>query len=242
MVLTKLALANFTHRKVRVFLTVAAIALSVSLVVSVTSGYASAESAAFKFLSLYMGSHDAQLTRTGDLRGGIRESVCDELLADPDVKGLIRRLEMESGLLDLSGKPILGRRANVTGIRRPDDTRVNQMNILEGNWFDGSTGNVAVIDQIAAHLLKTGDPQKTDDNSPSLHVGDTFVLPGVQGNLSLRIVAVVHKPAILANVIPSIYVPLATLQKFTMPDEPPQVTRVLVDLKDSADEKQFGER
>jgi len=57
----------------------------VSLVVSVTSGYASIEAAAFKFLSLYMGAHDAQLTRTGDLRGGIPESICDGLLADQDV-------------------------------------------------------------------------------------------------------------------------------------------------------------
>ena len=90
MVLTRLALSNFSTRKVRVVLTIAAIALSVSLVVSVTSGYASVEAAAFKFLSMYMGTHDAQLTRTGDLRGGIRESVCDELVADPDVKGVLR--------------------------------------------------------------------------------------------------------------------------------------------------------
>src|SRR3982751_5396455 len=127
MVLTKLALSNFSTRKVRVVLTIAAIALSVSLVVSVTSGYASVEAAAFKFLSLYMGTHDAQLTRQGDLRGGIRESICDELIADPDVKGIVRRLEMESGRLDQSDKPILGRPANVYGIKRPDDKRVERM-------------------------------------------------------------------------------------------------------------------
>src|SRR5215813_4176082 len=99
MVLSKLALSNFSAHKIRVVLTIAAIALSVSLVVSVTSGYASAESAALKFLSLYMGTSDAQITRVGDNRGGFRESICDELLADPDVKGIIRRLYMESGLL-----------------------------------------------------------------------------------------------------------------------------------------------
>src|SRR3954468_6858197 len=104
MVLTRLALSNFTTRKVRVVLTIAAIALSVSLVISVTSGYASAEAAAFKFLSMYMGSHDAQITRVGDVRGGVRESVCESLLADPDVKGILRRLEMENGLLDTNGK------------------------------------------------------------------------------------------------------------------------------------------
>ena len=51
--------SNFAVRKIRVALTVAAMALSVSLVVSVTSGYASLEEAAFKFLSQYMGGTDA---------------------------------------------------------------------------------------------------------------------------------------------------------------------------------------
>ena len=47
MVLARLALSNLLTRKVRTALTVAAIALSVSLVVSVTSGYASLEAAVF---------------------------------------------------------------------------------------------------------------------------------------------------------------------------------------------------
>src|SRR5947199_8552873 len=122
MVLTRLALSNFSTRRVRVVLTIAAIALSVSLVVSVTSGYASVEAAAFKFLSIYMGTHDAQLTRTGDLRGGIPEKICDELIADPDVKGVLRRLEMECGVLDLTGQPIARRPANTLGTNRPEDT------------------------------------------------------------------------------------------------------------------------
>src|SRR3954468_9096955 len=242
MVLYKLALANFTHRRIRVALTIAAIALSVSLVVSVTSGYASAEAAAFKFLSLYMGQHDAQLTRTGDLRGGIRESVCDQLIADPDVKGIVRRLEMESGLLDLNGKPITGRAANVFGIKRPEDTKVDRMEMHEGKWFDSADGDVVVVDQAAARIIKTGEPRNTDEKAPMLHVGDTFTLPGVNGTLPLKVVGIVHKPGILASIIPTIYLPLRTLQKFAMPDEPPQVTRVLVDLRDGADAKQFGER
>ena len=123
MILPKLALSNLTTRKVRVALTIAAIAPSVSLVVSVTSGYASVEAAAFKFLSTYMGNFDAQLTKNGDLRGGIRESVCDELLADTDVNSVVRRLEMESGLLDTKGKPILGRPANIFGVKPGRQTR-----------------------------------------------------------------------------------------------------------------------
>ncbi len=242
MILPRLALSNLTNRKVRVALTIAAIALSVSLVVSVTSGYASVEAAAFKFLSTYMGNFDAQLTKSGDLRGGIRESVCDELLTDTDVKGVVRRLEMESGLLDTSGKPILGRPANVFGIKRPDDKRVENMEMEAGKWFDASDSHDAVIDQAAARLIKTGDPKNVDDKSPSLKVGDTFLLPGTSGTLEFRVTGIVHKPGILAAVTPTIYVPLQTLQKFTMPDEPPQVTRIQIDLKESADAKTFADR
>src|SRR2546423_128680 len=241
MVLTKLALSNFTTRKVRVVLTIAAIALSVSLVVSVTSGYASVEAAAFKFLSLYMGTHDAQLTRTGDLRGGIPEKICDELLADPDVKGVLRRLEMESGLLDLTGKPVPGRPANVFGINRPEDKRVERMELEAGQWFNTSSGDQAVVDQAAARIIKTGDPKNFDEKT-RLAIGDPFELPGVHGKLKLRVAGIVHKPGIMAAVTPTIYVPLQTLQQFAMPDQEPQVTRVMIDLKDNADAKAFGHR
>ena len=40
----------------------AAIALSVSLVVAVTSGYATVESMAYRFVNRYMGTADAMLT------------------------------------------------------------------------------------------------------------------------------------------------------------------------------------
>ena len=59
---------------------------------------------------------------------------------------------------------------------------------------------------------------------------------------ALKVGGVVHKPAILANVAPSLYLPLETLQEFVMPGQPPQVTRIMIDLKDNADAQAFGER
>ena len=59
MVLRRLAISNLLTHRVRTALTVAAIALSVSLVVAVTSGYASAEGAAHHYLNKYLGSADA---------------------------------------------------------------------------------------------------------------------------------------------------------------------------------------
>ena len=61
MLLRKLAISNFAVRKARVVLTIAAIAMSVSLVVAVTSGYASVEAAARKFLAQFLGSWDAEI-------------------------------------------------------------------------------------------------------------------------------------------------------------------------------------
>ena len=65
MVLRKLAVSNLLTRKIRVALTVAAIALSVSLVVAVTSGYASAVEAAHFYLNRFLGATDVLVTRQG---------------------------------------------------------------------------------------------------------------------------------------------------------------------------------
>jgi putative ABC transport system permease protein len=241
MVLRRLAISNFTARKSRVALTVAAIALSVSLVVSVTSGYASVEAAAFKFLSTYLGAHDAQITRSYDPHKGIDESLLAQLRADRDVKSLTARLELETGLIDTTGRTVPGRPASVIGIRRPDDKRVETMEMEEGAWFNNSDENVAVIDQIAARYLKDFY-SKGGDDAPQLHVGDTFTIPSATKKLTLKVVGIVHKPALIASQVQTVYMPIETLQKFILPDNPPQVTRVMLDLTDDANTEAFVAR
>src|SRR5438552_18545485 len=132
MILTKLAISNFLTHRVRVALTVAAIAFSVSLVVAVTSGYSSAAGAAEYFLSKDLGSSDAMVTRRGHYP--MDETLVDELRADPDVANVTARLENESAILDASGKPIEGRGASIIGIRRPEDKRVEQLPRVAGQW------------------------------------------------------------------------------------------------------------
>src|SRR5262245_41886147 len=138
MPLRKLAISNFATRKVRTALTVAAVAFSVALVVAVTSGYASAEAAAMKFLNQFMGSTDATISRINDSRGGVRESLVDELRRDADVSRVTGRLEIETNLLDASGNPIGGRPAQVIGVRRPQDTRIENLTIVHGEFFNTS--------------------------------------------------------------------------------------------------------
>src|SRR3954452_9555055 len=151
MFLKKLTIANLTTRKVRVALTVAAIALSVSLVVSVTGGYTSIEQTAFAYLVRYMGSHDGQITRSNDLRGTIDESVADEIAKDPDVTNVEARLENFGSILTAEGTPLWP--AHVVGARRPEDRRVESMEVVEGAWFNSSDSNDGVIDQVGARML-----------------------------------------------------------------------------------------
>src|SRR5687767_15277563 len=109
--LFQLALSNFRVHKIRFALTAAAVALSVSLVVAVTSGYASAEGAAKYYLNKYLGSTDAQIMREG--HSPMPESLIDELRADPDVARVVGRLENESVLLDYYGAPMVGKKVQI---------------------------------------------------------------------------------------------------------------------------------
>ena len=220
MVLRKLALSNLLAHRTRTILTVASIALSVSLVVAVTSGYASLEAAAYKFFTQYLGSTDATITAT-NYGSGVPESLVDRIRADPRVKGVVGRLETEIGLLS---EP--SRVAEVIGLRRPQDTQVEQLIMEGGHWFDSADGNVAVIDQAVAKLLK-------------IKVGDELTLPGVgDERLKLKAVGIVHKPDVMAQFRPTLYLPLHTLQKFKKFGD--QVTRITIELNTGASPQQFA--
>src|SRR3982751_4814497 len=104
MALLNLAATNFLVHKARAALTVAAIALSVSLVVSVTSGYASAQAAIFKYLDQYMGSVDVEILRKQNPAAGMPESILADLRKDPAVEGADARYETNNLLTDLSGE------------------------------------------------------------------------------------------------------------------------------------------
>ncbi len=229
MFLPHLAISNLRVHKVRLALTVAAIALSVSLVVSVTSGYASVRAAAFKFLAQYIGTTDAQITRRNESRGGISEDLLTQISQDPAVEEADGRLEMEIGLMNSAGAPLAGRSAQVIGVSRPRDTRVETLVMEQGQWFDSPDGNDAVIDQVAQQRL-------------GVSLGGTFIIPNVDRKLTLRVVGIVHKPGILAQAMQTVYVPMRTLQDFMLPDNPRQLSRILIDLKPGGDDQAFLDR
>src|ERR1051325_5376052 len=124
MLLRKLAISNFLVHKPRVALTVAAIALAVSLVVAVTSGYASLDAAARKFMGQFLGSWDAQITRATDPSLGIDADLVREVQEDPAVRRAVGRLEVEIFLLKKDGTNAEGRHASVFGIDRQRSCRL----------------------------------------------------------------------------------------------------------------------
>ncbi|HVT89237.1 MAG TPA: FtsX-like permease family protein [Tepidisphaeraceae bacterium] len=224
----KLALANVRTHKVRMTLTVAAIALSVSLIVAVTSGYASAQAAAHRGISIFIGSTDAQITRNQNLRGGIGHAVIEALEKDPDVLFADGRLELSSSLLKLDGTPA-GGLAQVIGLQRPEADNVQGLRMEQGHWFENPQSNDAVIDQVAMERLQA-------------KIGDEFILPAIDRQLKLRIIGVVHKPNILAAAMQTIYLPLKTLQEFMLPQQSDQVSRVLIQFRTGTDPQAFYDR
>jgi putative ABC transport system permease protein len=245
MVIFRLAASNFRVRRTRTALTIGAIALSVSLVVAVTSGYKSMEGAAIRFLNQYMGASDAFVVPANEFQGGVREPVLKELEADKDVAKVIGRLyswrEMKRSenapasrpaptpdRLAAGVMPADQIAVELVGVRRPGDSKTESLDLRDGKWFESATGNVAVVDQVAIEKL-------------GIKLGDNVQIPGLHP-LTLTIIGIVHKPTFFAQRSASIYLPLETLQHFTNEDNPPLLTRLTIDLKSGADYEAFKQR
>ena len=169
MVIPKLAIAQFKTRRARTSShALRDRALSVSLIVSVTSGYASVEHAIQRFFSMYMGSFDAQITRQNDQRGSVPGSIVDQLNQPTPASATPSAGSKPSrSLIGHDGKMVTAHAAMIVGIDPAVDVRVQNLEMHAGKWFDAHDGNVAVIDQVATEVLGAG-------------VGQQFQMPGAK--------------------------------------------------------------
>ncbi len=226
MILARLSFAHLRTHKIRVALTLAAIALSVSLVVAVTSGYASTSAAAHKLLGIYLSGTDATVRRagTGSVFG---QEWVERIAADTAVRSAHGRLESETGLLDAEGKPLPGHLVRVVGVELPGDERIQSLHLEAGRWF-GRNERAVVLDQVLADQLE-------------VTVGDPIYLPGVGRRLELTVVGIVHKPEALAmHLRRTLYVPLGTLQPFT--NHIGQISEIEIQFKPGTDAAAFARR
>jgi len=233
MIVFRLAASGLRAYPVRCALTVAAVALSVSLVVAVSSGYASVQATVFRFVASYLGTTDVRFSRQGDPKGRISAELVEELRHDPQVLRASPRLIVQATLADEAGRPLGDRPwqvATITGVQLPDDRDIAAQRMDEeqgGVWFDSSQPDAAVIDQVTAR-------------SARLKVGSRFSLPSSEGRLVLRVVGVVHKPQIMATFQPAVYVPLETLQRFAGAGG--EVSMIAVTLHGGVDHDEFTRR
>jgi putative ABC transport system permease protein len=227
LLLPRLSFAHLRTHKVRVALTLAAIAFSVSLVVAVTSGYASTSAAAHKLLGIYLSGTDATISRAG---GGaaFSQNWTRRVAADRAVRRADGRLESQSGLLDDQGEAAPGGLVRVVGVRLPGDERIESLRLEAGHWFKRSDELSVVLDQVLAEKLE-------------VKVEDFIYLPGVDKKLKLKVVGIVHKPEALAmHLRRTLYVPLETLQRFT--GQAGRISEIEIQLKPGADAAAFARR
>lgn len=224
--LLRLVLANLFTRRVRTALTVAAIGLSVALVVAMTSGFAAIELAAGSFIDRYMGAIDAEIVRTNDPARGIDYALVEQLRADPRVKLVIPRLTSDAPMPHLQGGNAIISRASLVGVERGVDPLLDWMKINAGDWFE-PTGRGAMIDQ--------GLHEKS-----GLKVGDTLKMPGPHGTLELPVTGIVHKPGIFGSMIQTVYIPLPEAQRFVYGDaDPDRVSLIRVQYAPDIDAEAF---
>lgn len=236
MVILRLMARQLWLRRGRTILTLAAIALAVSLVVAVTSGFASIQAVAMKMTARYQGTTDIFITSGGIQRSTFPATVADELRADGRVKQVVGRFNTSVQVLDLAGKPLLGWHTGLVGLDPRRDQTGTTLTLLQGRWFAGVTGDEVVINDNLGRLLKS--PIAPVPGGPTIGVGETLTFPGPEGPLKLKVVGVVHQPEIAGM---TAYVPLDTLRRWALRDKPAALTRALVELRKGDDLKAFAD-
>jgi putative ABC transport system permease protein len=220
----RLAWSNLSGRLARTLLTAAAVALSVSLVVSTTSGYRSGAVTVRSFVEQYLGNADFRVSSGVDAEG-LPASLVAELERDPRVRDAFGRYETSLQMRDSEGNWTAGR-MSVLGVDPSQDSYLERLPLSYGRLFTSRDAPEVVIDQGAARVLK-------------VDLGDTIQLPGPGGATELTVVGVVHKPELVAALLQTIYVPLQTLQRAVSPQNPDRLTSVIGEYELDVDSAAF---
>lgn len=222
----RLALANFVARRARFALTILAVAFSVSLVVSITSGYASLEHAIRSFVDDYIGTTDFELTRPDDPRPAIAADVIERLRADPRVRKITARVEAFVTPLDDQGKPIASARTMLFGVEDDPGSVGRPPRMDAGRFLKPGERGTLVVDQNTIEAMKK-------------NVGDTVEFGGREKPMKLTIVGIVHKPAMMRAFFRSGYIAIDTLRDFVAPDRPGTATKLRGEFNVNVDSKSF---
>lgn len=198
MLTLRLAANQLAQRKARSALTAAAVAMAVSLVVCMTSGFASLRAAAFTILDTFYGSTDVTLAPAQSRGEMLPESLAGTLAADPRVRSVEVRYVTDAPLLSGEDHAVFGRPARLTGVH-PAQHLGPAEPLVAGTWFADRPAPLAVIDSSTARRL-------------NVNVGGHIRLPAPAGTITLTVTGILQKPSVLNLEAPSVYVPLPMLQ------------------------------
>ncbi len=220
MLTLRLALAHLRRHPTRALLTIAAIAISVSLIVAMAGGLRVLRDATYRGLDTAFGAIDVAVTPVGR-NGSIGPETVQLLSADPRVHTTRLRLEVRAIPVGSDDKPLFEWPLPVVGVRRADRNADTDPPLKSGRWFeDAAEAEVVLSDEVAQKM--------------NVGIGDQFALPRLDGDpLELTVVGILQKPDILWMSAPRLYLPLTVLQNWA--GRPGHVNKIEIDLIPGAD-------
>lgn len=223
----RLAAANFRARRARFALTIASVALSVALVVAITSGYASIERVIRGFVEDFIGSVDFEVTAPDDPRPAIAPAAVAALRADPRVDKVSSRIEVFATPDGPDGEPMAAARMMLYGLEDDPSSLGRTPRMDAGRFLRPGDVRAIVLDQNAIDTL-------------GKKVGDTVRFQGAGGTLEATIVGVMHRPTIMRSFLKTGYVPIGELNTFAAPERPGNVSKARGEFRANVDGAKFA--
>ncbi|MBI1371352.1 MAG: FtsX-like permease family protein [Phycisphaera sp.] len=203
MVILRLAIANLKRTKMRAALTIGAVAAAVSLVVVITSAFASLQQVAYSLLDEYYSAVDVAVAPTNNA-DVIHMDLVRAMEKDDRVNEVRVSLEVSSLMVDNKGNRLAPWPVKLRGLRDPAQHDAGRRALASGHWFEmPADANSVVIGEGVAAGMK-------------LKVGDMVGLPRLEGGpVMFKVIGIVGKPDVLWIELPSVYMPLKELQDWS---------------------------
>ncbi len=222
--IAKLSIKDLASRRTRAVLTVAAVALAVSLVVAMTGGLAALKQASYRLMTRYFGATDVVVS--GEASGSFPEAIAERLRDEPGVRHAFERRSFYATPVGPDGAPRDQRTVRVVGVSG-GELRLGRVGPVEqGKWFAGEAA-AAVVEQRVAERY-------------ALAVGSVLRLSGEAGERTFEVVGITAKPSVIQVRKSTVYLPLETAQKLA--GETDRITEVRVELERGVDPSAFVER
>lgn len=225
MAILHLLLNDIKLRKMRCALTIGAVAIAVSLVTSMTSGFDSLRAAAQTALASFYGDIDVQVEPVDGEANAIAPQVVERLRGDDRIEAMRPQLRGQALLVGTEGRRGPDRPAQLIGLGVESQAALQRHPLRGGRWFNADENASAVVDESLLRRLR-------------IEIGGTFSVATPDGGLKLTIVGTVARPAVMQIEAPTIYMPLPTLQRFL--DKPDAINLIEIDLKAGQNAEDFA--